>query len=652
MNSNLNDNKKPVVTILMAVYNGEKYLKEAIESILNQTFTDFEFLIINDGSTDSSEKIINSYKDQRIRLINNNKNLGLATSLNIGIDLSKGKYIARMDADDISLPKRLEIQVRFMDKHTKIGIAGSWVKIFGEKIKNLIKTYPSNTENIKAVLLFKNAISHPTVIIRKVMFDKYNLKYNENLNSSQDYELWTKAIKYFPIVNIKQVLLLYRIHNDGITQKKKSEQQKNSIKIKTNQLLNLNIILNEEEISIYKTNYISNNQKEEDFLNKKGQLLLKMKKQNEKIKYYKEPEFSKTISRIWFDTCTTNIDTTFKLWKVFFKFPLQKGWELKDYRFILKCFLNRMFKKLKYLIKIILNFYYKIINFFLNIKAKKIMGKIDIKLENEKGISIVILSFNRKASLKKLLKSLLQQELNELNIEVIICNNYKNINIKKSKFTKIGALLNQFDNLKILNSSHNWRTDIRYSISLISKYEIILFIDDDIFFKKNNFIQYMYDRFKTLKDADLLSCWNTIWTEYDDDKYFKFARVNFTEPDNLKELIETDTCGMGICMFNKKILYRENVFKKSLKYHYADDMSFPLILNMEVGGKNYYLPSFDKISFHKSSGKFALCNVEKHYTNLFLQYKELYKKGYIPVIERNPKSKKYIKNKKEKKYSW
>ncbi len=112
----------------MSVYNGDMYLKEAIESILNQTFTDFEFLIINDGSIDKSEKVIKSYSDKRIRYYKNSKNLGLAASLNKGVGLSKAKYLARMDGDDVSYPNRLEKQVNFMDVNPEIDVCGTWVK--------------------------------------------------------------------------------------------------------------------------------------------------------------------------------------------------------------------------------------------------------------------------------------------------------------------------------------------------------------------------------------------------------------------------------------------------------------------------------------------------------------------------------------------
>ncbi len=131
----------PKVTVLMPVYNAEKYLKTAIESILKQTFSDFELLIINDGSTDGSEEIIRSFNDKRIRLFNNEQNLGIIKTLNKGLNLAKGEYIIRMDADDISLPDRLELQVKYMEENPGIGISGTQARIFGDTKKFTIKNF-------------------------------------------------------------------------------------------------------------------------------------------------------------------------------------------------------------------------------------------------------------------------------------------------------------------------------------------------------------------------------------------------------------------------------------------------------------------------------------------------------------------------------
>ena len=125
----------PKVTVLMPVYNARFYLSKAISSIINQTFKDFEFLIFNDGSTDNSADIIYSYNDRRIRFFNSEQNFGYVYHLNYGIEIAKGEYIARMDADDISFPTRLEKQVAFMDKNPEVGVCGTWFKIYGTNRK-------------------------------------------------------------------------------------------------------------------------------------------------------------------------------------------------------------------------------------------------------------------------------------------------------------------------------------------------------------------------------------------------------------------------------------------------------------------------------------------------------------------------------------
>ena len=206
----------PHVTVLMSVYNGEKYLKEAVDSILNQTFEDFEFLIIDDGSTDQSLEILRSYKDQRIRIVQNKKNIGLNQSLNNGLKLAQGKFIARMDADDISLSKRLEKQVAFMDDNPGIGVCGTWLQTFGE-IKKTVWKSPLKHEEICARMFFENSIGHPTVMIRKDIIDRYNLFYDENYQICEDYKLWIDMANITGLANLQEVLLLHRFHIGQMT---------------------------------------------------------------------------------------------------------------------------------------------------------------------------------------------------------------------------------------------------------------------------------------------------------------------------------------------------------------------------------------------------------------------------------------------------
>lgn len=218
----------PKVTVLMPVYNGEKYLRPAIESILNQSFTDFEFLIINDGSTDSSVKIIESYNDPRIRLIHNDHNLKLIATLNKGFELARGEYLARMDCDDVSLPDRLLKQVNFMVTHPEVGICGTRARVItqdGTLLKRKRLNYPAGYSAQKYAWR-PSPIIHPTAFIRNSVFKKF--KYDPNYIHAEDYELWMKASRETVLYNLKEYLFLYRIHSTSITSTNKITQLKNS----------------------------------------------------------------------------------------------------------------------------------------------------------------------------------------------------------------------------------------------------------------------------------------------------------------------------------------------------------------------------------------------------------------------------------------
>lgn len=205
----------PKVSVLMPVYNAEEYIAEAIESILTQTFTDFEFIIINDGSTDRSEEIILTFNDPKIKYLKNTQNLGLVETLNFGIKMAMGIYIARMDADDISFPERLGNQVVFMDQNPKIGAMGSAYEIFGD----VTKTYSPPTDPILAYthLSFNSAIGHPTSIIRKSVLDKNNIQYESKFEYAADYAFWIRISQVANITSSKEPLLHYRWHKSNMS---------------------------------------------------------------------------------------------------------------------------------------------------------------------------------------------------------------------------------------------------------------------------------------------------------------------------------------------------------------------------------------------------------------------------------------------------
>lgn len=218
----------PKVSVIMSVYNGGKYLRGAIDSILNQTFKDFEFIIVNDGSTDNTEEILNTYSDKRLKIITQEK-MGLAKSLNKAIKISKGKYIARMDADDLSLPKRLELQVAFLDKHKNVGLIGTaFSYINGDGKILLTVSMPADNEIIQKRLLKENCFVHGSVMIGREVLEKVGY-YREEFKCSQDYDLFLRIAKHYKVGNLKEVLYKWRLHKEAVTITRLWEQQRYAI---------------------------------------------------------------------------------------------------------------------------------------------------------------------------------------------------------------------------------------------------------------------------------------------------------------------------------------------------------------------------------------------------------------------------------------
>lgn len=215
----------PLLSVIMPVYNAEKYIQASIDSILNQDFEDFEFIIINDGSTDESESLIKKYHDPRIRYFVNEGNKGLVYTLNHGIELAKGKWIARMDGDDISLPNRFSVQLRYLDQHKDIDVLASTVKLINEQDEYL----GSWEEDINAItssqirnyLPINNCIAHPTILCKTELLRLF--LYRSAQSQSEDYDLWLRmaaAGKIF--AKIETPLVLHRMVSNSFT---RSRQQ-------------------------------------------------------------------------------------------------------------------------------------------------------------------------------------------------------------------------------------------------------------------------------------------------------------------------------------------------------------------------------------------------------------------------------------------
>lgn len=216
----------PAMCVLLCVYNARKTLAQAVNSILNQTFHDFEFLVIDDASTDGATDLVRRYavRDQRIRAVYHDRNAGLTERLNEGCELTKCELIARMDADDEALPDRLMVQHRFMSDHPDVALAGTFMYAMGRRpCYDRLMTYPTAPSDIAARLREENCIAHPTVMFRRSAVKAVGL-YRPIFKAAQDYDLWLRMSRRYGLVNIPIPLLRYRFAVGGITLKRKWEQ--------------------------------------------------------------------------------------------------------------------------------------------------------------------------------------------------------------------------------------------------------------------------------------------------------------------------------------------------------------------------------------------------------------------------------------------
>ncbi|MCG3772759.1 MAG: putative glycosyltransferase EpsE [Nitrosomonadaceae bacterium] len=204
----------PSVSILMPVYNGERFLREAIDSVLRQTCRDFELLILNDGSTDASRTIVNSYTDSRIRLIDNEQNRGLPATLNRGLAEASSGLIARQDADDLSFPTRLAKQVEFLSHHPDVALVGTQARFIDERgySNGSILRRACSHDSIKWDLLFDNSFTHSSVMFRKEVIQGEFGGYDETFSRCEDYDLWSRVAMRHRVANLRETLVSYRLH--------------------------------------------------------------------------------------------------------------------------------------------------------------------------------------------------------------------------------------------------------------------------------------------------------------------------------------------------------------------------------------------------------------------------------------------------------
>ena len=232
----------PRVTVLMSAYNAGRYVGEAVDSVLKQTFVDFEFLIFEDKSTDETLKILRGCEDPRILLIKNHENMGLTKNLAAGMELARGEYVARFDADDCCELNRLERQVAFLDAHPEIGLLGSAVTFFNDNGWEMIAHQPLTHEEIKCVLFYGYTMLHPTVMMRKAAFAQHGLNYDTTFRVSQDHDLWVRAIRKIRFANLYEPLVRMREHSGKIGSTSNGLQRAYSDRVRERQLKELGLV--------------------------------------------------------------------------------------------------------------------------------------------------------------------------------------------------------------------------------------------------------------------------------------------------------------------------------------------------------------------------------------------------------------------------
>ena len=236
----------PIISVIMPSYNVEKYVGEAIESILKQTFKDFEFIIIDDFSTDNTLREIQKHNDVRIKIINSEINSGPGACMNKAMRIAQGKYIARMDADDISHHSRIEKLYNFLEANPSIHICGSAMKLFGNE--NNVVEFSSDHDEIVAGLIWKSVVPQGTIMMRKNILEEYNLTYDESFRVGGDWKFWCSIKNYVRFSNLKEVLYYYRRGDQNITVQHKNQSPERALKIHSYILNDFGISFNNDDL--------------------------------------------------------------------------------------------------------------------------------------------------------------------------------------------------------------------------------------------------------------------------------------------------------------------------------------------------------------------------------------------------------------------
>jgi len=323
----------------MVVYNGERFISKAIQSILSQTYSNFEFIIVEDGSIDRTLEKVRVFKDPRIKLIIHENNKGVVVARNTALKASTGSYIAILDADDISLHDRLEIQVKFLEKNPDFGLIGGRAEVIGDDgVKlNRIQSLSLPPEETRVYLLFKNCFTHSSVMYRKKILE--NIEFNPDFKVGEDYEIIVKIASQVKIKNLLNIVSQYRVHNKNISKEKKLLEENNQ-KIISHQLSQLGIDVNEKNMNIHLQLRKMSKHTDLQLILDMVDWLDKLFTANQKMNIYPEIAFYNRLAGYWFNLMGNPYQYNIKLLQPYVKSPILRSSNRKlidHLKFTVKC---------------------------------------------------------------------------------------------------------------------------------------------------------------------------------------------------------------------------------------------------------------------------------------------------------------------------
>jgi hypothetical protein len=299
---------KPIsVSVTMPVHNGERYLDEAVQSILGQTWKDFEFIIVNDGSTDGTAPMLEGYQaaDPRVRVFHQERQ-GCAGASNVACRLARGRYVARMDADDISLPQRLERQVQFLEAHPAISVCGSALIRFGDGPESVLR-FPVEDAGIDCALLFYCPVCNPATVVRRDVFFRAGIWYRPEFDTTEDYRFWVDVIRSHSFANLPEPLVRYRRHPQQTTVLKERRIKELAGKIHAELLAELGLAPSEEERRTHAVFGSWQFQRGREFVVQARGWLEKLRQANVRAARYPRREFDDLLAAYWYAVCRANV---------------------------------------------------------------------------------------------------------------------------------------------------------------------------------------------------------------------------------------------------------------------------------------------------------------------------------------------------------